>query len=92
MAEPIARKVRAYGRVQGVFFRQWAVNHARELGVAGWVRNLPDGSLEAYVTGDAGAVSQMIERLRRGPSNARVDDFTIEEAALETIDGFSVHV
>ena len=92
MTEPVARKVHLYGRVQGVFFRQWAVSQARELGVAGWVRNRPDGSVEAYLTGNEDAVSQMIERMRQGPFNARVDDFTVEEVAPEVVDGFSVRV
>lgn len=90
MAEPVARKVRLYGRVQGVFFRQWAVHQARDLGVSGWIRNLPDGSVEAHVAGDEGKVSQMIERLRQGPSGARVDDLAVDMTEPEEIDGFSV--
>ena len=86
----IARKIRLYGRVQGVFFRQWAVHQARELGVAGWIRNLPDGSVEAFVTGDEDQVSQMIERLRQGPSEARVEDVVITVTEPEDVDGFSV--
>jgi acylphosphatase len=88
----IARKVRLYGRVQGVFFRQWSVHQARELGVAGWVRNAPDGSVEAYLTGDEQAVAAMIEQLRQGPRDARVEDVAIEDAAVEDIEGFSVRV
>ncbi|WP_309661541.1 acylphosphatase, partial [Sphingomonas sp.] len=45
MADPVGRKVRLFGRVQGVFFRQWAIKQARALGVAGWVHNRTDGSL-----------------------------------------------
>ena len=92
MTEPVARKVHLYGRVQGVFFRQWAVSQARELGVAGWVRNRPDGSVEAHLTGNEDAVSQMIERMRQGPFNARIDDLTVEEVVPEDVDGFSVQV
>lgn len=90
MTESVARKVRLYGRVQGVFFRQWSVHQARELGVAGWVRNMPHGSVEAYLTGADDAVSAMVERLRRGPDGARVEDVSVEDAAIEEIDGFSV--
>ena len=79
-----------YGRVQGVFFRQWAVNHARALGVSGWVRNLPDGTVEAHVEGDEGAVRKMIDELRRGPSQARVEDLTVENIEPEDMQGFSV--
>ena len=92
MTEPVARKVRLYGRVQGVFFRQWAVHQAREIGVVGWIRNLPDGSVEAHVAGDEDQVSQMIERLRQGPSGARVEDVAIDVTEPEEIDGFSVRV
>jgi acylphosphatase len=90
MAEKIARKVRVYGRVQGVFFRQWAVNNARTLSVSGWVRNCPDGSVEAHVVGDEGAVSRMIEIMRTGPSQARVEDLTVETIQPEDVSGFSV--
>ena len=86
----IARKVRIYGRVQGVFFRQWAVHQARELGVTGWIRNLPDGSVEALVAGNEDKVSKMIERLRQGPSEARVEDVVITATEPEDVDGFSV--
>lgn len=92
MPEPVARKVHLYGRVQGVFFRQWAVHQARDLGVSGWVRNLPNGSVETYVTGDDQAVAAMVERLRQGPRDARVEDVSVEDAAIEEIEGFSVRV
>ena len=78
--------------MQGVFFRQWAVHQARDLGVAGWIRNLPDGSVEAHVAGDEDKVSQMIERLRQGPSGARVEDVAIDVTEPEEIDGFSVRI
>lgn len=85
-----AKNVRITGLVQGVFFRAWAQGHARELGISGWIRNCPDGSVEAHLNGDENAVSRMIERLRRGPSNARVDDLTIEDAAPENTGRFEV--
>ena len=56
MAERIGRKVRLYGQVQGVFFRQWTVHQARALGVSGWVHNARDGSVEAHLAGDEAAV------------------------------------
>ena len=90
MAEVVARNVRLFGRVQGVFFRQWSVNQARTLGVTGWVRNATDGSVEALVMGDEGAVAQMIEAMRRGPSQAQVEDLIVEVAEIEEISGFSV--
>ena len=90
MPDVIARKVRLFGRVQGVFFRQWTVNQSRAIGVAGWVRNAPDGSVEAHIEGEEGAVAQMIAGMRRGPLQARVDDLTIETIEPEEVSGFSV--
>lgn len=58
----IGRKLRLFGRVQGVFFRQWTLDQARQLSVAGWVRNQPDGSLEAHLEGEEDGVSQLSER------------------------------
>ena len=82
MAE-IARHVRVSGQVQGVFYRAWAQGQARELALSGWIRNCPDGSVEAHLQGEQDAVERMIERMRSGPSNARVDDVDVEQAASE---------
>ncbi|CAL9772004.1 unnamed protein product [Musa acuminata subsp. burmannicoides] len=61
------------GRVQGVFFRDWTVQTARELGLNGWVRNRRDGSVEALFSGDPTAVDEMVERrCRVGPPAAVV--------------------
>ena len=79
-----ARHVRVTGHVQGVFYRAWAQAQARELGISGWVRNCPDGSVEAHVQGDEGSVGRMVERMRAGPANARVDDIDVESAALDS--------
>ncbi len=92
MAEPVGRKVRIYGRVQGVFFRQWTVNQARGLGVTGWVHNAGDGSVEAHLAGPEAAVATLTERMRQGPAGARVEDLTIEEVAPEDFKGFSVRL
>ena len=68
--------VRAYvfveGRVQGVFYRDSARRRAQELGLTGWVRNLPDGRVEAVLEGDASAVAAMVAYLREGPPHAQV--------------------
>jgi acylphosphatase len=90
MMPQIARKVRVFGRVQGVFFRQWAVNQARAFGVSGWIRNCPDGTVEAYVAGDEEAVARMIAVMHNGPSQARVEDVTVEVVDPEELSGFSV--
>lgn len=76
----VARHVRVVGHVQGVFFRVWAQGQARELGVDGWVRNASDGAVEAFLSGDEDCVTRMIDRMRRGPANARVDDVEVIES------------
>jgi acylphosphatase len=75
----VGRRVRVSGHVQGVFYRVWAQGQARELGISGWIRNTPEGVVEAHLSGEEEDVARMIERMRRGSSNARVDDVTVEE-------------
>ena len=86
----IARHVSVYGRVQGVFFRAWARQQAAELGVNGWVRNCPDGRVDAHVEGEEPAVEQLVERFRRGPPAARVEDLKMWEVELFDFDDFEV--
>lgn len=82
--------VRVRGRVQGVFFRVEARTRAESLGVAGWIRNAEDGSVEAAFEGPGEQVESMLEWCRRGPAGARVDDVEVvrEEPAGEA--GFQV--
>ena len=86
----IARHVRVSGRVQGVFFRAWTRDEANALRVSGWVRNCEDGSVEAHVEGEPDAVEQLLVLMRDGPSHARVDEFSDEEAEPEGHHGFDV--
>jgi acylphosphatase len=62
------------GRVQGVYFRQSTADQARQLGLDGWVKNLPDGRVEGVASGADAALSALKTWLGRGPSAARVDD------------------
>ena len=86
----VGRHLRISGQVQGVFFRQWTVEQARELGVSGWVRNCPDGSVEAHLAGEESAVAELIERMRRGPPAAEVTQVRIDEVPPEVSHGFEV--
>ncbi len=75
-----AKRIVIAGLVQRVGYRDWMVAEATALGVAGWVRNLPDGSVEALVDGATPAVEELLRRCRRGPARARVDSITEEMA------------
>ena len=85
MNETTAIRVRITGRVQGVWYRGWTVDHARRLGLAGWVRNRRDGSVEAVFRGPEPAVRAMIELCRQGPPAASVSDVAeqVETAPVE---------
>ena len=73
------------GRVQGVGYRDWAMMTGRQLGLAGWVRNLSDGAVEALIVGDETAVGTMIEACRKGPAMARVEAIDIEPVDLDVL-------
>jgi acylphosphatase len=70
----IARRFYVSGRVQGVGFRYYAQEIAQREGVTGYVRNLPDGRVEAHVEGDLEAVTRVERAIRSGPPGARVDN------------------
>jgi acylphosphatase len=86
------RRVRAVvrGIVQGVGFRVAVEDAATGLGVAGWVRNTVDGTVEVEVEGDGGAVEAMLAFLREGPRAARVTGLETRDVALEHEPGFRV--
>jgi len=65
------------GRVSGVFFRAATQREARRLGVSGWVRNRPDGTVELVAEGEEEAVREMISWAQHGPSAARVDEVDV---------------
>ena len=68
-----------HGRVQGVAFRHYTCRRAQELKVTGWVRNLPDGAVEALFEGDDGAVSDMVKWCRNGPPAAAVERLDVQQ-------------
>ena len=79
-----------HGAVQGVFFRDTARRRAESRGVAGWVRNVPDGTVEATFEGDPEVVESMIRFCREGPSGARVERVEVFEEEPQGASGFAV--
>jgi acylphosphatase len=75
----MASRLLIKGLVQGVGYRQWMCAEAGRLGLAGWVRNRRDGTVEAVVDGPAQAVASIIERAHRGPPAARVSEVQVSE-------------
>lgn len=90
MSEPVARRIVASGRVQGVFFRDGARREAIRLGVAGWVRNCADGTVEMHVEGTPDAVAALVLWARDGPRHADVDELRVGEAEPEGCGRFEI--
>ena len=86
----VAVRVLAGGRVQGVWSRQSCADAARAAGVAGWVRNLDDGRVEAWLEGAPDAVGQVAAWCRTGPPRARVDSFELHDEQPLGVTGFVV--
>lgn len=80
----------ASGKVQGVFYRASTRQRASELGLAGWVRNLDDGRVEALLSGSAQQVEDMLAWMHQGPAGARVDKLAVTESDELAPDGFVV--
>jgi acylphosphatase len=86
----VRRRIVVHGAVQGVFFRDTARRHSESRGVAGWVRNNPDGTVEAVFEGDGDAVEAMVAFCREGPRGARVERVEVAEEEPEGLDGFRI--
>jgi len=86
----VRRRVIVSGHVQGVFFRDTTESEAERAGVAGWVRNRDDGTVEAVFEGPEAAVSALVGWCGRGPSGASVADVSVEDEAPEGLAGFEV--
>lgn len=89
MAE-ISVKIRVTGGVQGVGFRHATRGEARARGLHGWVRNLPDGAVEAVVGGEENAVRGLIDWMWQGPPAASVDDVVVAPTAMPETDRFEI--
>jgi acylphosphatase len=84
------RRLRAHGRVQGVFFRDSLRRAAAREGVAGWAVNRSDGTVEAVLEGPADAVERLVELCRRGPGHADVERLDVDIEEPEGLRGFDV--
>jgi acylphosphatase len=84
------RRVVVHGFVQGVFFRDTVRRRALEAGVAGWVRNNPDGSVEAVFEGAPAAVERLVTLCHEGPRGARVDRVEAFDEEAEGLGGFVI--
>lgn len=88
----VARRLRVYGRVQGVGFRYFIARRAEEQGVKGWVRNRRDGSVEALVWGEDAAIDVFLDAAREGPRWGRVDrmDVAVDPGAEASPPNFEI--
>jgi acylphosphatase len=86
----IRRRVVVTGLVQGVYFRETTRRRAQAAGVAGWVRNRPDGAVEAVFEGEQEAVERLLAFCDEGPRGARVDRVAVTAEEPERLDGFHV--
>jgi acylphosphatase len=86
----VRRRLVVHGRVQGVFFRDTLRRLATEAGVAGWARNTGEGTVEAVLEGEEGAVERLVAFAHRGPEGARVDRVDVSEEEPQGVSGFSI--
>jgi acylphosphatase len=90
VSDPVAKRVVVHGSVQGVFFRDTTRRKAQQRGVSGWVRNCPDGTVEALFEGDAESVESMVAFAREGPRGASVERVDVSDVSPEAGGGFEV--
>jgi acylphosphatase len=90
VTDAIARRVVVHGRVQGVFFRDATRREAERQGVAGWVRNCSDGTVEAWFEGGSHAVGAMLRWCREGPRHADVAGVDVSAVEVAGLGGFVV--
>jgi acylphosphatase len=84
------KRVLVSGHVQGVLFRDSCRSEAQRAGVAGWVRNLYDGRVEAVFEGEPSAVDRLVAWMHRGPRNAVVRDVDVYDEEPEGLSGFEI--
>ena len=79
------------GRVQGVWFRAGTREQALELGLCGWAKNCPDGTVEIHAEGDKKTLEQFITWCRKGPPAARVSALEVEWVVSQSLTTFKIH-
>ena len=82
--------VRVSGRVQGVFFRSFTQNKAKELEIKGWVRNIPGGGVEAVLEGERQKVGELLSLMKAGPEGAMILGIELSELKCKGYDSFEV--
>lgn len=82
--------IRVSGKVQGVFFRASTRAEAQRLGLRGWVRNEPDGTVRIEAEGDEASLNRLVAWCHQGPKQARVADVTVQVGEVENYEGFRV--
>lgn len=82
--------VRVSGRVQGVFFRSFTQNKAKELEIKGWVRNIPGGGVEAVLEGERQKVGELLSLMKAGPESAMVLGIELSELKCKGYDSFEI--
>jgi acylphosphatase len=90
VSDTVRRRVVVHGFVQGVFFRDTVRRRALSAGVAGWVRNNRDGTVEAVFEGDEAAVDALVTLCYKGPRGAHVDRVDVFEEEPEDLAGFEI--
>lgn len=90
MQEKISAQFFVSGKVQGVWFRASTQEKAKELGLTGWARNLPDGRVEVMACGEAEKINALHEWLHQGPELARVSEVIRKEAECQEFDRFGI--
>jgi acylphosphatase len=86
----VRRRIKAHGRVQGVFFRDATRREAQRRGVAGWVRNAGDGTVDAVFEGEQEDVEAMVALCRKGPGHSKVGRLEVAEENPEGLSRFEV--
>ena len=87
MGDEVRVEMKVSGRVQGVWFRQSTCDRGRQLGVSGWVRNLPDGRVEVTAEGTKARLMDLVAFCREGPPTARVDDVDVRWSEAQGVSG-----